>query len=387
MAGQSGFRTVRTARRVLSVVGSLGLGGAETFAARVAIAIRDYVVDMEMCALEREGPLLKELEENGIIVHATPYPTRTNRSNTMTLLRTVNSIRQIVRAGRFDVVHTFMFWADVLGVAGARLAGCRRVIISRQALHDWAHGQQASFHWLEQSSNLFAHELLANSATVMEDTERHERFLPSRRAVIYSGVDSRNYSLARPRLEGPLRMVHLGALAPRKGQEYALDAMALLREAGVQTTLTLVGAGPDEAMLRQKVAATGLGELVTFAGAHADPRSFLADADLFVFPSRQEGFAVALLEAMASGLPVVCSTVGGNPEAVIDGKGGRLVPPEDAAALAAAIAVLARDRAQLVVMGRFNRDLIDHKFTLDAAVRRLADWYLNGPPRPHPVAG
>jgi glycosyltransferase involved in cell wall biosynthesis len=371
--------------RVLAVVGSLGLGGAEARAARVAVAIRKYGVDMEVCALEKEGPHLKDLEERGIVVHGTPYPSRTYRSDTMTLLRTVNCIRQIVKAGRFDVVHTSLFWADVLGVAGARLAGCPRVIISRQALHGWTHGPQAGFHWLEQFSNLFAHELIADSATVMEDAARHEQFLPARRAVIHSGVDIGNYSPARPSIEGPLRMVHLGALAPRKGQEYAIEAMALLREAEVQTTLTLVGSGPDETMLRQKVADAGLGEMVTFAGAHADPRHFLADADLFVFPSRQEGAGFALLEAMASALPVVASNVGGIPEALVDGKGGRLVPPEDAVALAAAIADVAHDRLSLAQMGRFNRDRIEQRFSLEATVRQLADWYLNGPLRSHPA--
>jgi glycosyltransferase involved in cell wall biosynthesis len=334
---------------------------------------------MEICALEKEGPHLQDLEAGGIVVHGTPYPSRTYRSDTMTLLRTVNCIRSIVKAGRFDVVHTSLFWADVLGVAGARLAGSPRVIISRQALHGWTHGPQAGFHWLEQFSNLFAHELIADSAAVMEDAQRHERFLPSRRAVIHSGVDVGIYSPARPRLEGPLRMVHLGALAPRKGQEYAIEAMALLREAGVQTTLTLVGSGPDEAMLRQKVADTGLDEKVTFAGAHADPRSFLIDADLFVYPSRMEGAGFALLEAMASALPVVASRVGGIPEALVDGKGGRLVPPEDSAALARAIGDLARDRSKLAEMGSFNRDRIDQKFSLDATVRQLADWYRFGP--------
>ena len=375
------------ALRVLAVVGSLWLGGGEAQVARVAVAIRKFGVDMEVCALERAGPHLKDLEESGIVVHGTPYPTRTHRSDTMTLLRTVNTIRRIVRAGQFDVVHTHLFWADVLGVAGARLAGCPRVIVSRLSLHGWAHGPQAGFHWLEQLSNMFANELIANSDSVMVSAERHERFLPARRTVIRSGVEFGRYSQARLGLKGPLRMIHVGALEPRKGQEYAIEAVALLRDAGVQTTLTLVGSGSDEAMLRQKVADTGLDEVVTFAGPQADPRGLLTAADLFVFPSRQEGFAIALLEAMAHGLAVVATAVGGNSEALVDGKGGRLVPPQDAPALAAAIAELARDRSKLAEMGRFNRERVAQEFSLEATVRQLAEWYLSGPSRPHPVAG
>jgi glycosyltransferase involved in cell wall biosynthesis len=369
------------------VVGSLWLGGAEAQVARVAVAIRKFGVDMEVCALERAGPHLNDLEESGIVVHGTPYPTRTYRSDTITLLRTVNTIRQIVRSGHFDVVHTHLFWADVLGVAGARLAGCPRVIVSRLALHEWTHGPQAGFHWLEQFSNLFAHELIANGDSVMVSAERHERFLPARRTVIRSGVDIGRYSQARSGLKGPLRMIHVGALEPRKGQEYAIEAVALLRDAGVQTTLTLVGSGSDEAMLRQKVADAGLDDVVTFAGPQADPRSLLTGADLFVFPSRQEGFAIALLEAMAHGLPAVATAVGGNSEALVDGKGGRLVPPQDARALAAAIEEVARDRSRLAEMGRFNRERVAQEFSLEATVRQLAEWYLNGPSRPPKAVG
>lgn len=366
---------------MLAVVGSLRLGGAEARVARVAAAIRSYGVDMEVCALEREGPQLDVLEQSGVVVHGTPYQTRIHRSDTATLVRTVNAIRRIVRAGRFDIVHTQLYWADVLGITAARLAGCPRVIVSRQALHGWTHSSSYGFHLLEQITNAFANELVADSVTVLRDAERHERVLPSIRIVIRSGVDVDRYELASPRLEGPLRMIHVGALAPRKGQEYALEAMDMLRRSGIETTLVLVGSGPDEAMLRERVVALGLASAVEFAGARPDPRSFLRAADLFVFPSRQEGAGIALLEAMASGLPVVASNVGGIPEALIDPDGGRLVPPQDPGALANAIADLANDRSRLVAMGRFNRTRIAQTFSLDVTVRQLAHWYLNGPPK------
>ena len=362
------------------MVGSLRLGGAEARTARVARAIRAYGIDMEVCALERIGANLTALEESGVKVHGTPYENRaTDRLDVVALARTVNAIRRLVKTGDFDIVHTALFWADVLGVMGGRLAGCKRVIISRQALHGWTHSPGARFHWLEQFTNLFAHELIADSQTVLTDTLEHERFLPAKRGVIHSGVEVDGYTPATPRLAGPLRMVSVGALAPRKGQEYAIEALSMLREKGIEATLELVGSGPDEAMLREKAAAGGVTDLVVFAGEHTDPRPYLAKADLFVFPSRQEGGAIALLEAMASSLPIVASGVGGVTEAVVDGEGGRLVPPQQPAALAAAIAELARDRSRLAEMGRRNRERAVELFSIDTTARRLADWYLNGP--------
>lgn len=364
--------------RVLSVIGHLMVGGTETYLARIARDIRNYGIDMEICALERVGPKLSELEQAGIAVHGTPYPTRTEHSNTLTLFRTIDSIRRLVKAGRFDIVHTYLFWSDVLGVAGARLAGCRRIIESRRALHAWGHSPSTFFHGLEQLSNVLTNELIANSQAALRDAEAHERLLPKIRTVIYNGIDVDMYEPARKNAEGPLRLLTVGVLAPRKGQEFAIAAMALLAASGVDATLQLVGSGQDEAKLRRQVADAGLDERVTFAGEQLDPRPYLASADAFLLPSRQEGFSNAILEAMASALPVIATDVGGNAEAIVNGEGGLLVEPEKPEALASAVAQLASDRRRLEAMGNFNRARVAEHFSLGASARNLADWYLGG---------
>jgi glycosyltransferase involved in cell wall biosynthesis len=336
---------------------------------------------MEICALERVGPLLPGLEEQGVPVHGTPYPTRTERSNTVTLLLTVEAIRRVVRSGRFEVVQTYLYWSDVLGVAGARLAGCRRIIVSRRSLHGAAHPPSAFLHGLEQTANRFANEVIANSKVVLKDAEAHEAQLPASRAVVYNGVDVQWYQPTLISIRGPIRLLTVGSLAPLKGQDYAVDALALLVKSGRDATLELVGAGPDESMLRTRASQAGVGDRVSFAGEQLDPRPYLARADVFVLPSRVEGFSNALLEAMASALPVVATDVGGNAEALIDGKGGRIVPPQQPGAIARAIEELAADRPKLVEMGHFNRRRVADLFSLDVSARRLAAWYLNAPIR------
>jgi len=368
--------TARQDVRVLSVIGNLMVGGTESYVARMAREIRKHGVDMEICALELEGPLLKSLEDGGVRVHGTPYASRMQQSNTLTLIRTVSAIRRIVAEGRFDIVHTYLFWSDVLGVSGARLAGCRRVIESRRSLHGWTHTPSAFFHGLEQVTNLFAHEVIANSKVALLDAEVHEPWLPRNRTVLYNGVDVDDYRPAQTRLDGPLRIVTVGVLAPRKGQEFAIEALAILIRSGVDAILDLVGSGPDETMLRRKASEAGVEDRVNFAGEQLDPRPYLAGADLFLLPSRQEGFSNALLEAMATALPIVATDVGGNAEAFIEGEGGRLVPPQQPAAMAAAIAELAKDRLKLSAMGRSNHRRVAERFSLEASARNLANWYL-----------
>jgi glycosyltransferase involved in cell wall biosynthesis len=353
------------------------VGGAETYLTRIAQSIRQYGIDMEICALHRVGPRLSELEQAGIVVHGTPYGTRPG-SNTVTLFKTMDTIRRIVRSGQFDIVHTYLFWSDILGVSGARLAGCRRIIIGRRALHRWIHSKGALFHGLEQVSNTLANEVIANSEAVLRDAAASEPLLPRVRTVIYNGIDVSAYNSAPKPVNGPLRLVTVGALAPRKGQEYAVEALRLVTDAGVSATLVLVGSGPDEAKLRRLAADSGVERLITFAGEQTDPRRYLEEADIFVLPSRQEGFSNAILEAMASALPVIATDVGGNAEAIVHGTGGLIVEPESSTALAAAITELDRNRSQLPEMGHSNRERVAERFSLEASARALADWYLDG---------
>jgi glycosyltransferase involved in cell wall biosynthesis len=354
------------------------VGGAETYLTRVAQAVRPLGIDMEICALDRVGLRLGELERAGIVVHGTPFGKRTRQSNTLTLLQTIDSIRRLVRRGRFDIVHTYLFSSDIIGVPGARLAGCPRIIVGRRAMHAWIHDRRPLFHGLEQCSNMLANEVIANSQAVLRDAAAHEAFLPQTRTVIYNGIDVTAYEPS-PHIapaNAPLRLVTVGALAPRKGQEYAIEALKLVSAAGVKARLTLVGSGSDEEMLLRKAAGSGVGELITFAGEHADPRPFLSAADIFVLPSRQEGFSNAILEAMATALPVIATDVGGNAEAIVQNQGGKIVEPEKPDALAAAIIELDSCRAELPEMGRFNRRRAVERFSLEASAQSLANWYL-----------
>ena len=365
--------------RVLSVIGQLNVGGAETYLSRIASTIRRYNVYMEVCALDRVGLRIADLEQAGIIVHGTPFGTQVPRSNTLRLLKTIDVIRRMVRTGKFDIVHTYLYWSDILGVPGARLAGCKRIIVGRRALHAWIHDHKALYHGMEQFTNSLANEVIANSQAGLRDAVAHEPFLPRIRTVIYNGIDISAYEPAASSTNGPLRIVTVGALAPRKGQEYAIEAMKLVTAAGVDAKLVLVGSGSDEAMLRRLAAGSGVGERITFAGEHRDPRPFLSPADVFLLPSRQEGFSNAILEAMACRLPVIATDVGGNAEAIVQNKGGLIVEPQKPEAIAAAIIELSGNREALPEMGRFNRERVAEVFSLDASARNLADWYFRKP--------
>ena len=159
--------------------------------------------------------------------------------------------------------------------------------------------------------------------------------------VVRCGVDPRAFAPPeRRRQSGPLRVLSVGRLVPGKGHAVLLEALDRLRQQGIGTRTTLVGDGPERESLELLAAELGLD--VRFAGAvgRDELAAFYAAADAFCLPTFAEGLGVVLLEAMASGLPVVSTQVMGVPEAVEDGETGLLVSPGRADLLADALARL-----------------------------------------------
>ena len=137
----------------------------------------------------------------------------------------------------------------------------------------------------------------------------------------------------RPEWRAAPRAVFVGRLAPEKGLDTLIDAWPSVRATYPEARLILIGEGPERAALEDRVKALGLtlgpGQAVELPGASADPTEALRGADLFVLPSREEGMSIALLEAMALGIPLVASSIPGNRRLVSDFKHGRLAPPDD----------------------------------------------------------
>jgi glycosyltransferase involved in cell wall biosynthesis len=165
------------------------------------------------------------------------------------------------------------------------------------------------------------------------------------------------------------RILSLGRLHPAKGYDVALAAAALLKD--LPFRWDIVSEGPEGAALRRRADELGLESCVRFAGFQPDTKPYFAAADLFVLSSRVEGTPLALLEAMAAGLPIVATRCGrGVEDALLDGSAGMLVPPEDPAALAAAIRSLLAEPTRRQDLGAAAR-----RRSLDFAPEVIAERY------------
>ncbi len=174
---------------------------------------------------------------------------------------------------------------------------------------------------------------------------------------------------------------------PRKDTATLVRAMSLLRDHHPSPRLRIIGGGPELPLLRALVGTLKLEDRVTLEGAVPDNevvRQAYAQADLFALPSRQEGFGIVFLEAMAAGLPVVAARAGGVPEVVVEGETGLLVPPGDVHALAGALSSLLRNpmqRTRLGAAGRRRSEL----FTPELVARAFLDEVSRAVPSAFPA--
>jgi glycosyltransferase involved in cell wall biosynthesis len=187
--------------------------------------------------------------------------------------------------------------------------------------------------------------------------------------VIYNGVEDFRVE-RRPAPNGPV----IGTIARHTDQK-GLDVLMRAVPDVPGARFVLVGDGPDRATLEALAHELGVADRVEFAGWSEDSRRDLGGFDVFVLPSRYEGLPLALVDSMLAGLPVVASRVGSIPEAITDGEQGLLVPPEDPAALAAALRRVAEDEPLRQRLGSAARSKAVGRFTADAMARRYEQLY------------
>ncbi len=210
--------------------------------------------------------------------------------------------------------------------------------------------------------------VVANSEGLRALAQRFDPTVSIR--VIPNGVDPQRFAPPKKRTWDPPRLLFVGRVVYQKGLDVLLEALA-----GLSTPqhwhLTLVGDGPYRPTLEALAAGRGLRERVTFAGWQPPERipTFYREANLFVFPSRDEGMPNAVLEAMASGLPIVATRIAGNEELVTP-EVGVLVPKDDPAALREALLRLLPDSASRQRLGAAARQRVRQHFTWEATARQ-----------------
>lgn len=362
-------------------------GGTEKFLLQLLTGLDRQRFTPLVCPLQPlDSPMIRQLREQGIEV----MPLGIDRLLSLHALRCVWRLRRLIKNRGIRIIQTIHFASDILGALCRGIWGAPALISCRRDMGFKENGRRHLL--LRRLTNRRMSRIVGNSAAMIDRLAAHEGIDAARLQLIRSGVKllappdrARRAALcASLGLAAGDRLVGCVAnIMPVKGHEYLIEAAALLRQRGVPVQLLLIGGYPDDdgafdgyfAMLNRRIAGLQLQQSVHFLGHRPDVADFVGLLDIFVLPSLSEGFSNALLEAMAAGVPAVASAVGGNPEAVIDGETGLLVPPGEPGAIARAIELLLADPRRRRQMGTASRQRVLECFQLPQMVRAWEDLF------------
>ena len=361
-------------------------GGTELFLYRLVVHLAQKYLPI-VCPLQpRDSVMIRLLREQGIEV--IPLDLQTILS--VTAIKQALCLRRVIKEKNIRIVQTMHWGSDVYGALCKRWWRNPHLLSSRRDLGFTE--TKRRHYWLRRASNPLFDRIVVNSSAMGAQLAEKEKIPLQRMATIHNGVElasplSADRSQALRRSLGlALDDFVIGCVAniqPVKGIEYLLEAMGAVAAKKENIKLLLVGGdGIDRSFLKeyyakldQLISEHHLEHKVAFLGLRDDVPDLLAIMNVMALPSLSEGFSNAILEAMAAGIPVVATKVGGNSEAVLDGETGFLVPAADSSALAKALQDLIHDITLAERMGKNGRRLVEKQFSVERMVNAWDQLY------------
>lgn len=348
--------------RVLHICSDTNIGGAGRYV--MTLLAQPRISECyEVAVACPEGDLAAALRRAGIPVFLYPGADRSFSWQALT------SLSKLTSHWRPRIAHTH---GSLAGRVAAALTGARVIYTKHGLAGESERSVQVRTPGAvlkRASAWLFADRTVAVSQAVKRALVAGGAD-PAKVVVIPGGVDLSTYADAGPLVPGVLGTV--GRLEREKGLDVLVAAMAQLSG---EARLLIGGDGLQRQALETQVKSLQLDDLVSLTGFVPDVAAFLSRIGLFVLASRTEGLGLVVVEAMAAGRPVVATRVGGVPEVVADGETGILVPPEDPAALAAAIRRVLGDPALAARMGQAGRERVRQHFSAERMAEQTAALY------------
>lgn len=358
--------------RILLVADSLNVGGAERHVVSLASALaqRGHIVTL---AGSVDGALAPLAEQAGVSVR----PLLRHLAKRRMSFAFAWKLAQLIRQSQFDLVHAHMY-ASAAASAFATLGTDIPLVITEHSEAIW---RSRSARYFSRWFYSRAKHIIAVSKGIRHRLIEQDGVPYDRVTVIMNALSSTPELPAsiQPGLPAELRNGPLVGLAsrlqPEKGVKYFLEAAVRVLQLLPQANFLVMGDGPLRKELQTYAALLGVHKRIHFLGFRLDARALVGLLDVLVVPSLSEGTPVVTLEAMAAGVPVVASTVGGIPEQIRHGREGLLVPPGDSSALAEAILRLLRNPLWMQQLGEAGRQRVLSQFRFPTMVQETEDIY------------
>ncbi|HET9480544.1 MAG TPA: glycosyltransferase [Candidatus Polarisedimenticolia bacterium] len=328
--------------RVMILIGQLRQGGAERQVHELVRRVDRERFEISVVTFEPGGHYQSLIEAAGVRVRVLQ---KAGWREPAALIRLAGMIRQ----GRYDLVHAFLFPAYWRAALASRLAGGIPVVAAVRTIRVW---EGARLRLMDSAALRSARVVLGNAPSVRKHLIDTVGLVPERVRVILNGVDTEAFrpgpcALAEPWAardagRGPL-VGFIGSLRQAKDPALFIRIAAAVARRAPSTRFVIVGEGELRVQLEAQAAGAGLNGSLVFTGPRADAPEVLRALDLLAVTSEREGCCNVILEAMATGVPVCATAVGGNPDLVSQGADGFLFPHGDVDAGAEAIGRLVAD--------------------------------------------
>jgi starch synthase (maltosyl-transferring) len=359
---------------IIHLITELDRGGAQTALYRLlAHSDRQRYAPHVLCLYNGDKVVAQQIRQLGIPVTDLGMTAQWRLDAFWRLYR-------ILRQERPSILHTWMFHANIPGRILAKLTGVPAIISSERTM-----GQEGRFRrWLNRLTGNLPDNIICVSQQVAAFAANEIGLPRARLTVIRNGIDITQFDnlpdqpTARAEFGLPIQakiMAAIGRPRPVKGFDDLLTAFAQIAAAYPDLYLVFVGDGLDKRPLQTAAQQLPCANRVIFLGDQQEIPRLLPAFDLLALPSLWEGLPNVVLEAMAAGLPVVATAVGGTPELISHNETGLLVPPQNPAALAGAIRQLLDHPEQAAQMGRNGRQCAATQFTIEGMVERTETLY------------
>lgn len=291
---------------------------------------------------------------------------------------------KVIRSKHINLVHSHLFDINFYSCIAAKITGVSHVATEHGDIHHLS--KQLNYRMIIKAKAIsrFSNKLVFVSRFTKDKFLEIANPKGENCAVIYNGVDLKNYQLrvcsSKKKAEigikeDELIVGNVASLYPVKGQLYLLKAASLVLSQIPKARFIIVGEGPLEGELKKEASRLGISPYVKFLGFRSDVNELLKIMDVFVLCSLSEAMPLSLIEAMASGTPVVATKVGGVPEVVDDGIDGILVPRVDPEALAEKIILLIKDKEKAKLFAKNAYKKVSFRFSLNGMLQKYEHIY------------
>jgi len=364
--------------KLAQITHDLAIGGLQQVVVNICRAIDREKFEVTVICLRDLGEFVPEVERMGIKVRLLPQ--KQNGTDYFSFLK----LARILKEEKIDVIHTHNTQPFVDGTIAGLMAGVKTIVHTD---HARSFPDKRRYMFAEWLMSHFVYKIVGVSEHTSRNLMKFERISAKKIVTIPNGIYGSQYKIIVDKEKkkkelgikrnGPILGVGV-RLTEQKGITYLLKAMPKVVREFPDVTLVIAGHGPLEPQLKKEAVELKVNDNVFFLGPRLDMPEILKLLDIYVLPSLWEGLPMVILEAMASGCPIIATDVGGTGTAIQNGSNGSLVKAKDAQELSMEIIKLLHNKELRVKYVTNGTKMFDEKYSAEIMTKQYEELYLNG---------